>query len=100
MQDTSVPCVLSDATRNLRVLHLPHASAVNPQACGRTSTALALWQIGVLLPLWLEIDICAYQHLSCGWSYNHLLYIVTLCNKAELYIVIFGYLKFLSSITM
>lgn len=59
---------------------------MNPQDCSRVNTAFAVWQIGVLLPLWLETDVCAYQHLSCGWSYNHLLYIVTLCNKAELYI--------------
>lgn len=86
MQDTSDPCVLSDVTRNLRVLHLTHVSAVNPQDCSRVNTASALWQIGVRLLLWLETDVCAYQHLSRGWSYNHLLYIVTLCNKAELYI--------------
>lgn len=59
---------------------------MNPQDCIRVNTASALWQIGVWLPLCLETDVCASQHLSCGWSYNHLLYIVTLCNKAELYI--------------
>lgn len=86
MQDASDPCVLSDVTRNLRVSHLTHVSAVNPQDCSRVNTASALWQIGVQLLLWLETDVCACQHLSRGWSYNHLLYIVTLCNKAELYI--------------
>lgn len=86
MQDTSVPCVLSDVARNLQVSHLAHVSAVSPQDCSRVNTTSALWQTGVWLPLWLETDVCASQHLSCGWSYNHLLYIVTLCNKAELYI--------------
>lgn len=76
-------------------------SAVSLQDCTGADTAFAWWQIRVLLHLWLETDVRAHQCPSCGWPCNHLLSVVTLCNKAELYIyiVLFGCPKFLSSIT-
>lgn len=64
-------------------------SAVSLQDRTGAGTAFAWWQIRVLLHLWLETDVRAYPRPSCGWPCNHLLSVVTLCNKAELYIYSF-----------